>query len=127
MVEVDLLLEWRGPHPLSKAAVDSDVADDEGGVYLLGCRGHAFYVGQGNVADRLRVHASAAETNKCIQARVAVHDCWFYWARVSPSNLDGVEAYLVHACRENRPVNECCNQVQPQAPFISVNGPPWLP
>ncbi len=88
------------------------------GVYMIwylgkqGQAGRVVYVGQGNIADRLRSHRD----NRQIQA-FASHGLLVSWASVAPAHLDGVERYLADQWQP------LVGDAHPNVSSIAVNAP----
>lgn len=71
------------------------------GVYIIwkakaGSDGRAVYVGQGDIANRLSAHQSRSDI-KAHQS--GGHRLFVTWAKVSESQMDGVERYLANTLK----------------------------
>ena len=95
----------------------------DAGVYMLWVqlksgKWRCFYVGKGNLEERLLHHLSSYEENKCLSEKASKYICGFEYAAVSDENSrDGIEKYLYDYYSPG------CNEVDPGGSPIRVNLP----
>ena len=80
------ILSWSKLTPLNSANVNSLDANLEG-VYRLsrqeGDKIFIFYVGNGNIKDRLLRHLSEPEDNDCVKATIKSYTCFFRYSIIT--------------------------------------------
>lgn len=83
-------LSWSKLTPFDSNNVNSLGVDIEG-VYRLsrkeGDKIFVFYVGKGNIKDRLLQHLSETEDNDCIKATVKSYTCFFRYSIITSEDI----------------------------------------